>query len=86
MCDEGQPHVLKRMLLAKGEDVRLAGLREAYFGALLTPRPHVEAPHAEGNNSGEAPGDHLVRFVEAFEVRNGLVMEPVCTGPLCGGL
>ena len=67
MCDEGQAHVLKRMLLAKGADVRLSGLREAYFGALLTPRPHVEAPHARGDG-GEAPGDHLVRFVEAFEV------------------
>ena len=52
------------MLLAKGAEVRLSGLREAYFGALLTPKPLADAARAM-QEDGRA---HLVRFVEAIEV------------------
>ena len=61
---EGGPFVLKRMLLAKGAEVRLSGLREAYFGALLTPKPLADAARAT-QEDGRA---HIVRFVEAIEV------------------
>jgi hypothetical protein len=65
VCEEGQSFVLKRILVSKGQDAHLSGLREAYFGQLLQNRS-IAAPRLveDGRN-------HIVRFVEFFEVSSG---------------
>ena len=59
---EGESFILKRVLAERGEAVRLSGLREAYFGRLFAASPATApAPAILGH-------DHLVRFVESFQV------------------
>lgn len=50
-------------MISKGPQAHLSGLREAYFGELL--QSHTLAASAEVD---EYSLDHIVRFVEAFEV------------------
>ena len=55
--------MLKRIPSEKGKDGRLSGLREAYFGVLFKSEAHMEAAISLQNGL-----DHIVRFVESFEV------------------
>ncbi|GMH38468.1 hypothetical protein BSKO_06352 [Bryopsis sp. KO-2023] len=59
--------VMKRLMVEKGEDVLRSGLRERYFGELFRQKA------AEAGASGvECRGcNHLVRFIESFEVEPG---------------
>jgi len=69
--------------------VRLSGLREAYFGALFTsPQQHVhtmactlDGGDCGGNDSVAVGLTHIVRFVESFETSERdlwLVRSPIC--------
>lgn len=62
VCGPGNAFVLKRIMIAKGHRAHLSGLREAYFGQLLRGQPLAASQHVEDGQ------DHIVRFVEAFEV------------------
>ncbi|KAK9815399.1 hypothetical protein WJX72_003040 [[Myrmecia] bisecta] len=68
------PFVMKRMMTEHGEDVRLSGLREAYFGNLLRQPPHLQAtgPGAAPDQQAGSGYDHLVRFMESFEAGTDL--------------
>ena len=64
--ERGEEHyVLKHISSRKGERAERSGRREAYFGARLQLSRTLTAP--EGGASTEGL-DHLVRFVESFEV------------------
>jgi hypothetical protein len=58
--------VLKHISSHKGSTARLSGLREAYFGTLLQQLNQTVASAQEG--ASEDGADHLVRFVESFQV------------------
>ena len=55
--------MLKHILVNKGREAHLSGLREAYFGKLLQGSLHVQA--AQGSDNGH---DHITRFVEVLAV------------------
>ncbi|KAK9917046.1 hypothetical protein WJX75_000279 [Coccomyxa subellipsoidea] len=61
ICDEDGTFVLKHILVNKGEEAHLSGLREAYFGKLLQGSQHVQA--VQGLDDGH---DHITRFVEVL--------------------
>jgi hypothetical protein len=63
ICDEDGTFVLKHILVNKGEEAHLSGLREAYFGKLLQGSQHVQA--VQGLDDGH---DHITRFVEVLAV------------------
>ena len=57
--------MLKHISSRKGKRAKRSGRREAYFGARLQPNRTLEAPKDGASSNGL---DHLVRFVESFEV------------------
>ena len=57
--------MLKHISSRKGEQARRSGRREAYFGARLQLNRTLTTPE---HNASSAGLDHLVRFVESFEV------------------
>ena len=64
----GEEHyVLKHISSRKGERARRSGRREAYFGARLQLNRTLTAPENGASSDGL---DHIVRFVESFEVRS----------------
>ena len=58
--------VLKHISSHKGRRAHLSGLREAYFGTLLQQPNQTVSSAQEG--ASEDGIDHLVRFVESFQV------------------
>ena len=66
-------YVLKHISSRKGERARRSGRREAYFGARLQLNRTIKAPENSASSNGL---DHLVRFVESFEV--GSLGHPRC--------
>lgn len=58
--------MLKHISDRKGEGAKLSGLREAYFGRLLQQIKQTVTGR-EGSTSRNG-FDHLVRFVESFQV------------------
>lgn len=99
-------YVMKRVLASRGQDIRLSGLREGYFGRLLQQSGKAacaaaaalateqqqggQAGQETGQQTGQQTGqpgnsvssssskavlceghDHVVRFVDSFEVPTG---------------
>ena len=66
--EEGEEHyVLKHISSRKGERARRSGRREAYFGARLQLNRTLIGSEDSASSDGL---EHLVRFVESFEVRS----------------
>ena len=59
--------MLKHISSRKGEQAKRSGRREAYFGARLQLNHTLTAPENSASSDGL---NHLVRFVESFEVRS----------------
>ncbi len=55
--------MLKHILVDKGSEAHLSGLREAYFGQLLQGPQHLQS--LQGMDDGR---DHITRFVEVLTV------------------
>ncbi|GAQ78178.1 Protein phosphatase 2C family protein [Klebsormidium nitens] len=84
--DAGTLFILKRLLVEKGGEVRLSGLREKFFGEMLmnasaTWQHEQTTAHAEpsanpGSGGTQAQGSggdysHLVRYIDSFEMHSG---------------
>ena len=73
--------MLKHISSLKGQAAKLSGLREAYFGTLLQ---GVNQTFTSMEQGGSRDGlDHIVRFVESFQVRARSPMSQRKGRPCC---
>ena len=69
--------VLKHISSLKGQAAKLSGLREAYFGVLLHRANHTAIGMQQ--SIAREGFDHIVRFVESFQVRPHTPVSLLCS-------